>query len=117
MLEAIINPKSAEKGPWKMLFVGLIYASLSLLLVKWFFGADPILSQYSGMIVIVFCVMFSLPFMYFIIKQEEVEDEQIEGFLGVWRTHNDAIRAFLWLFLGFIVAFSFWHIVLCLSVW
>ncbi len=112
MIEMIINPKAAEKGPWKMFFVGLIYASLSLLLVKWFFSPDVVLSKFSGMIVVTFCVMFSLPFMYFVIKREEAEDEQVEGFLDVWKVHSDAIFAFMWLFLGFVVAFSFWHIVI-----
>jgi len=112
MLEMIINPKRVERGPWKMFFVGLVYSSLSLLLVKWLFSGDPVLVEYSGMIVVTFCVMFSLPFMYYMIKQEEQEDEQVEGFFSVWKVHKDAIYAFLWLFLGFIVAFSFWHIVL-----
>jgi len=112
MLESIINPKRVEKGPWKMFFVGLVYASLSLLLVHWFFKGDPVLSEYSGMIVVTFCVMFSLPFIYYVIKQEEEEDEHIEGFFSVWKTHSDAIYAFMWLFLGFIIAFSFWYIVL-----
>ena len=112
MLESIINPKRVEKGPWKMFFVGLVYASLSLLLVHWFFKGDPVLSEYSGMIVVTFCVMFSLPFIYYVIKREEEEDEQIEGFFSVWKTHSDAIYAFMWLFLGFIIAFSFWYIVL-----
>lgn len=50
--------------------------------------------------------------MYFIIRQEEIEDEEIDGIWGVWKTHGDAIYAFLWLFLGFIVAFSFWYAIL-----
>jgi uncharacterized membrane protein SpoIIM required for sporulation len=112
MLESMINPKRVEKGPWKMFFIGIMYASLSILLVYWFFNKDAVLSQYSGMIVVTFCVMFSLPFMYFIIKQEEKQDEQIEGLLGMWKVHRDAIYAFIWLFLGFIVAFSFWYIIL-----
>lgn len=112
MLESIINPKRVEKGPWKMFFIGLIYASLSLLLVHWFFAKDVVLSRFSGMIVVTFCVMFSIPFMYFLIKQEEKEDEDVQGFFGVWKAHNDAIRAFMWLFLGFIIAFAFWNIVL-----
>ncbi|MCW8965862.1 MAG: stage II sporulation protein M, partial [Candidatus Pacearchaeota archaeon] len=91
---------------------GIVYASLSLLLTKWFFSSDTVLVEFSGMIVIAFCVMFSLPFMYFMIKQEEEEDEEAEGFLDVWRMHSDALFAFMWLFLGFIVAFSFWHILL-----
>lgn len=114
MLEALINPKRAEKKPWKMFFIGLIYATLSLLMVHWFFSGDQILSDYSGMMVVTFCVMFSLPFMYYIIKKEEKEDERepVGGFFGVWRDHQDAIMSLMWLFLGFILAFSFWNIIL-----
>lgn len=112
MLESLINPKRAEKGPWKMFFVGLLYASLSLLLVQWFFSGDAVLIKYSGLIVVTFCVMFSLPFMYYIIKQEEVEDETISGIRRVWSVHKDAIFALNWLFLGFVLAFSFWYLVL-----
>ena len=112
MLESMINPKRVEKGPWKMFFIGIVYASLSLLLVHWFFSGDAVLSKFSGMIVVTFCVMFSLPFMYFIIRTEEKQDEVTEGFRGVWHVHKDAIYAFMWLFLGFIVAFSFWYIIL-----
>jgi uncharacterized membrane protein SpoIIM required for sporulation len=50
--------------------------------------------------------------MYFIIKTEEKEDEEVEGLFGVWKAHKDAIYAFMWLFLGFVVAFSFWNIIL-----
>ncbi|MDO8623030.1 MAG: stage II sporulation protein M [archaeon] len=112
MLETLINPKEASKSPWKMFFVGLVYASLSLLLTHWFFSGDPALSKASGMIVVVFCVMFSLPFMYYLIKQEEKEDEEIVGFFDVWRVHKDAIYAFMFLFLGFVLAFSFFYIIL-----
>jgi len=112
MLETLINPKRGEKGPWKMFFIGLIYASLSLLLVHWFFSEDTNLSQASGMLVVLFCIMFSFPFMYFIIKKEEKEDEEVEGVFSVWQAHKDAIYAFMWLFLGFVVAFSFWNIIL-----
>jgi len=112
MLESLINPKRAEKGPWKMFFIGFLYALLSLLLVHFLFGSDTILAKFSGLMVVLFCVMFSIPFMYFIFKQEEMEDEETEGFLGVWVMHKDAIYAFLWLFLGFIVAFSVGYAVL-----
>jgi len=112
MLESLINPKRAEKGPWKMFFIGFLYALLSLLLVHFLFKSDTILAKFSGLMVVLFCVMFSIPFMYFIFRHEEMEDEETEGFLGVWKMHKDAIYAFLWLFLGFIVAFSVGYAVL-----
>ena len=112
MLEDIIHPKRTQKGTWKMFFIGLIYASLSLILVHWFFSQDPDLSKASGMMVVLFLIMFSLPYMYFIIRKEEKEDETVEGFKGVWNAHKDALYAFMWLFLGFVIAFSFWYIVL-----
>ena len=112
MLESIINPKRQVKGPWKMFFIGLIYASLSLILVHWFFSSDPDLAKASGIMVVLFCIMFTLPYMYFIIKREEKEDETVEGLREVWNAHKDALYAFMWLFLGFIIAFSFWHILL-----
>ena len=112
MLESIINPKRVERGSWKMLLIGFVYASLFLILVHFLFGSDPVLSNASGMTVVAFCIMFSLPFMYFLIRQEEQEDEEVEGLWSVWRVHKDAIYAFMWLFLGFLIAFSFWYILL-----
>lgn len=112
MLESIINPSKIEKGPWKMFFIGLIYGSLSLLLTQWFFSGDVVLSKFSGMIVVAFCVMFSLPFMYYMMKQEEDEDESVEGFFSVWRVHKDAVWAFVFLFAGFVISFALWYMIL-----
>lgn len=112
MIESLINPKKTERGPIKMFFVGLVFASLSSLLVWLFFSGDSVLSKYSGMIVVTFCVMFSFPYLYFLIRQETTEDEMVEGFKGVWSVHKDAIFAFMWLFLGFIVAFAFLNIII-----
>ncbi|MFQ5531308.1 MAG: stage II sporulation protein M [Candidatus Nanoarchaeia archaeon] len=112
MLEMLVRPKSLGNNPWKMFFIGIVYASLSLILVHWFFSGDAVLRRFSGMIVVTFTVMFSLPFMYFLIKREEEEDEMVEGFFSVWRVHSDAVYAFMWLFFGFIIAFSFWYIIL-----
>jgi uncharacterized membrane protein SpoIIM required for sporulation len=95
-----------------MFFIGLLYGSLSLLLTFLFFSSDPVLMEYSGLIVVTFCVMFSLPFIYHILKAEEKQDEKIEGFREVWEAHKDAIYAFMWLFLGFVIAFSFWFLVI-----
>ncbi len=56
MLDSILKINQPEKRPWKMFFVGLIYASLSLLAVHFLFPSDPLA---NGMTVVAFCVMFS----------------------------------------------------------
>ncbi|MCX5704239.1 MAG: stage II sporulation protein M [Candidatus Omnitrophica bacterium] len=112
MLEMLLNPRKAERESWEMFFVGLVYASISILLVNWIFAQDPVLSKYSGMIVVTFCVMFWLPFMYYLIKYEEERDIKAEGMFKLLLDHRKAVYALLWLFLGLVVAFSFWYIVL-----
>lgn len=114
MLEMLINPKRAAKHSWELFFIGLFYASLSILLVNWIFSQDVVLAKYSGILVVTFTVMFSMPFMYYTIKLEERRDIRSEGkgFLKMIREHNKALLSLLWLFLGFIIAFSFWYIVL-----
>jgi len=112
MLEMLVNPKKAERRPWEMFFVGAFYATIALILVKWIFSGDPVLSKYSGILVVTFTVMLTLPFMYYAIKGEEEKDlESKEGFTGLLKEHNKALIYFMFLFIGFIVAFSFWYIV------
>ena len=112
MLEMLINPKKAERHPFELFFVGLFYASLSILLVYWIFGQDPVLAKYSGVFVVTFTVIFSIPFVYYTIKLEEEKIKLNKKEFTLLKEHKKAILVFLWLFLGFVVAFSFWNIVL-----
>jgi uncharacterized membrane protein SpoIIM required for sporulation len=109
MLEMLINPRKAERQPWELFFVGLFYASVSILLVNFVFAADPVLSKASGILVVTFTVMFSLPFVFYTIKYEENKIDEDSQTFSLIKEHRRAIYAFMWLFLGFIIAFSFWH--------
>lgn len=111
----LLSPKKAERHPWELFFVGAFYASISLLLVSWMFGADPVLSKYSGVLIVTFTVMFSLPFVYFTIRYEEKKITQEKSIRTLLQEHKRALFAFLWLFLGFVVAFSFWYVFLSAS--
>ncbi|MFA5857136.1 MAG: stage II sporulation protein M [Candidatus Pacearchaeota archaeon] len=111
MFEMLINPTKAEKHPWEMFFIGAFYGTLSLILVKWIFSGDPVLSRYAGILVVTFSVMFIIPFMYFSIKQEEEKDLEIQEFSILFKEHGRALLYLMFLFLGLIVAFSFWYIV------
>ncbi len=108
----LVKPKRAERKPWEMFFIGLFYATISLFLVNFVFSKDAVLSQYSGILMITFTVICSLPFMYYLIKLEEGKDIEISESGKLIKEHYKAVKALIWLFLGFVVAFSFWYIVL-----
>ncbi len=112
MLEMLINPKKAERRPWEMFFVGLFYASLSVLLVSWIFGKDAVLSQYSGILIVTFTVMFSIPFVFYTIRLEEKKISPGTGAFSLIKEHKKALYTFLWLFFGFVIGFSIFYIVL-----
>ena len=112
MLELLLNPRKAERRPWEMFVVGAFYATLAILLVNWIFSQDAVLSKYSGILIVTFTVMFSMPFVYYTIKLEERKVGQGKGMLSLLIEHKKAIYSFLWLFLGFVVAFSIWYVVL-----
>jgi len=112
MLEMLINPKKAERQPWELFFVGLFYASVSMLIVNLMFSRDAVLSKYSGILIVTFTVMFSMPFIYYTIKLEEERILPTSGAFSLLNEHKRALYAFMWLFLGFVVAFAIWYIFL-----
>ena len=111
-----MKPKRAERKPWEMFFVGLFWASVSLLLVSIVFAKDSILREGSGLLIVVFTVVCCLPFMYYIIKLEEGKDIAISDSGRLIKEHSKAVHALTWMFLGFVVAFSFWYAVLPLDL-
>lgn len=113
MLEMLINPAKAERKPWEMFFIGLFYATIAVLLVNWIFNKDPVLSQSAGILIVTFTVMFSIPFVYYVFRLEEARS--VDESRGVWellKDHRRALWAFLWLFVGFVIGYSFWYIIL-----
>ena len=112
MLEMLINPKKAERKPWEMFFIGIFYTSISIILVNWIFSQDTVLVKHSGILTVTFTVMFSIPFMYFILKLEETKAGERIGAWGRIKHHRKALWAFLWLFMGFVIGYAFWYILL-----
>jgi uncharacterized membrane protein SpoIIM required for sporulation len=110
MIELLMKPKRAERRPWELFFVGLFWASISLGLVVFVFGKDSVLREGGGLLIVTFTVICCLPFMYYIIKLEEGKDIAISDSGKLIKEHSKAIRALMWMFLGFVVAFSFWYI-------
>jgi len=114
MLEMLLNPRRAEKRPIEMLLVGIFYSFMSLLLTNWIFSG-AVLSKYSGIVIVTFTVMFSMPFMFYLLRHEESKEiKDKTKYLGrfkVIKEHSRAILSLLWLFVGFVIAFSLWYVI------
>lgn len=95
-----------------MFFVGLLYASLSVILVVWVFSKDSVLVKSSGILVVLFTVLFSMPFMYYTLKLEESRITKNRGSWQLLKDHRRAIYTFLFLFAGFTIAFFVWYTIL-----
>src|SRR3990170_8606236 len=91
MLEMLISPRKAERRPIELFFVGIFYASLSMLLVNWIFSQDAVLSKYSSILVITFTVMFSMPFVYYTIRLEERKISPERSLFSLIKEHEKAI--------------------------
>jgi len=112
MLETLVNPKKAERKPWEMLFIGILYAALSVLIIDFIFLKDPVFKPYISILIVTFTVMFSIPFMFYIIKLEEEKDLKIKNERALIKEHGKAISALMFLFLGYVIAFSFMYIIM-----
>lgn len=112
MLETLMKPNKANRRPWEMFFVGFFYSAVSLFLVSFVFSGDTVLSQYSGILLVTFTVIACLPFMYYIIKEEEGKHSEIDDQGHLIREHWKALTALMWLFFGFIIGFSLGYILL-----
>lgn len=112
MIEMFIKPKRAERRPGEMFFIGLLYSAVSLFLVSFVFAKDSVLSQYGGVLMVCFTVICCLPFVYYIIKLEEGKDLEISEEGKLIKEHSKALKALMWLFLGFVVGFSLGYLLM-----
>jgi uncharacterized membrane protein SpoIIM required for sporulation len=112
MLELIVFPKRAERKPWELFFIGLLYSSLAYLLVKWIFAKDVVLSMSSGILIVMFASLFSIIFFFYALRLDEKENIEDKSDDRAMKEDWKILKMFLWLFLGFLVGFAFWQIVI-----
>lgn len=106
VLEDLLTPEGAERKPWHMMPLGALYASIGVFLALWIFR------EQASLIVVFLTVMACIPLVYKIIKFEEDKEIKIDKESGILKEHRKALLSFIYLFLGFVIAFSIWFIAL-----
>ncbi len=106
VLESLIFPKKAEHNPKELFFLGALYASFGALLSLWIFKSE------ASMIMVLLTVVACIPLMYKTLKREEKKDTLINEERILLREHGKALKFLMYLFFGFIVAYSLWFVFL-----
>lgn len=106
VLESLVDPEKAEKNPLSMVIYGFVFASISIILSLLIF------KEQASMVAVFITVMITIPFMYSTMKFEEDKDTKINDERLLMRQHWKALKAFTFLFFGFIIAYSIWFLIL-----
>jgi uncharacterized membrane protein SpoIIM required for sporulation len=106
VLESLLSAFQTEERPYKAVLLGFVYATIAVFL-SWM-----VFQHYASMTMVFIVTMAALPLVYQLITMEEEKD--LEGKDETWllKEHGKALRAFMWLFVGFCVAFMLWYTIL-----
>lgn len=107
VLEALISAKAAEKEPWEMFFVGMLYAVIAVFLGLFVFGRSDV-----SLIIVFLTVLASTMLMYDTLKVEALTDKKSKTEKSMLKHHARAVAFFVFLFLGFVVTFTATYIFL-----
>ncbi|MEK6903138.1 MAG: stage II sporulation protein M [Nanoarchaeota archaeon] len=110
VLESLTTPIKAEKRPWDLLFIGIIYAAVGLFLAIWVFREE------ASIVMVLLTVIACIPLIYNTIKYEEEKDTVILKERTLLKEHGKALSFFVFLFIGFVIAFSLAYIFLPTSL-
>jgi len=97
VLESIIRPGDAEKKNISILMMGVACAVIAIVL------STILFSPFASLMMVFLTVMGCAHLVFALIVAEEHREEVSTH---VWKTHSRAIKAYLLLFVGFVLAFS-----------
>ena len=106
MLNLLFNPKKAKKHPLEMMIIGFFYASISIFLGSWIFP------EYASLAIVFFTVFSCIYIIQGTIKNEEAQEKNYNTEKWLLKKHSKTIKLFLYIFLGFMFAYTFWTITL-----
>jgi stage II sporulation protein M len=110
VIESLINPSKAEGHPLEMFVIGIVYASIAVFLSLWIFR------DYASLVMVFLTVVASIPLVYNVIRIEEEKDSRSESESFLLKEHSKAVMIFVFLFSGYLAAFTFWFIFLPESI-
>lgn len=104
VLESIINPRDFLKSPWKIFLIGLAYGSFGILLSLITFHG------YESLVFVFLTVLSCTHFVYLSIRDDELASYSHK--IPFFREHGPILALFIFLFLGFLISYSAWYLMM-----
>lgn len=102
MLDLLFNPQRAERHPFEIMFIGLFYSSISVVLGMWIFHPSVSLA------IVFLTVLSCLYVVQGAIKMEEKKERNWNSERWMLNQHKSIALLMLALFVGFVISFSIW---------
>ena len=106
VLESLLGPKKAAQKPYELFFLGLLYASIGTFLGFWIF------KNQASLVLVFLTVMAAIPLVFKTVKYEEKADTVGTKEWTILKHHSRVLRAYMYLFFGFVIAFTIWYLFL-----
>ncbi len=106
VFESLLDPQMAESHPFRMFLIGFFYASVGVVLSMWIFR------QWMSLVMVFLTVLASVPLFYNTLKFEEAKDKEILDERRLLKQHGKALFFMMMVFIGFVIGFAFWYLVL-----
>ena len=103
VIESLIPAPRAERQPLTMLPLAFLYATIAIFVGLWIFP------NYAGITMVFFTVMALMPIMIRMISLEESK-VFLRSHIGI--KHWESLPFFVFMFLGTVLAYTFWFTVL-----
>ena len=102
MLRVLFSAKKTERRLLEILAVGFFYASISIFLSFWIFP------EHSSLAMVFMCVLPTIYVLQGVLRGEEKKEEDYNSEEWLLKQHLGKLAFFLFLFLGFVLAFGVW---------
>ena len=106
VLESLTTPQKAEKSPWDLIFIGAMYAAVGVFLAIWVFKDE------ASIVMVLLTVIATVPLVFNTMQYEEEKDSIVAKERTLLKEHAKALTFFTFMFVGFVLAFSFAYIFL-----
>ncbi|MBN2454588.1 stage II sporulation protein M [Candidatus Woesearchaeota archaeon] len=106
VLEMLLNPRKAERSPWELFFIGVVYSTVAI------FMSLLIFNDHIGLVMVFLTTIACTYLVQGTMRLEEKKDLCDGSECSKLREHTKALSVFMFMFLGFVVSFSFWYVVL-----